>query len=131
MKKDNGNDRINNEMLRILDNFFQIQFQAWKEIAEMQMDFNQKCINACMQQMSTTGKSNGLFTVDTDTAQEYYRNLSENTRQVMEKLFKVECELLECFKNSGDLYKDMPLLMPMIATPEKPAKRAESKPAQA
>lgn len=131
MKKDNGNDRINNEMLRILDNFFQIQFQAWKEIAEMQMDFNQKCINACMQQMSTTGKSNGLFTVDTDTAQEYYRNLSENTRQVMEKLFKVECELLECFKNSGDLYKDMPLLMPMIDAQEKPAKRAESKPAQA
>jgi hypothetical protein len=131
MKKDNGNDRINNEMLRIFDNFFQIQFQAWKELAEMQMDFNQKCINACIQQTSITGKSNGLFTVDTDTALEYYRNLSENTRQVMEKLFKVECELLECFKNSGDLYKDMPLLMPMIAAQEKPAKHAESKPAQA
>ncbi|HEY4654300.1 MAG TPA: hypothetical protein VIH22_07285 [Cyclobacteriaceae bacterium] len=131
MKKGNGKDSFNNDTYKILDNYFQIQFQAWKELAEMQMDFNQKCVSACMQQLSIPNYAKDLFTVDSGMTQEYYRNLSENTRQVMEKLFKVECELLECFKNSGDLYKDMPLLMPAVTGQEKPAKQTESISAQA
>ncbi len=131
MKKGNGKDKDGfNDMYRIFDDYFQIQFQAWKELAEMQMDFNQKCINTCIQQISPTDKMNGLFPVDADTAQEYYSNLSENTRQLMEKLFKVECELLECFKNSGDLYKDMPLFMPASSGQDRQTKHAESKSAQ-
>ena len=131
MKKCNGKESINNDTYKILDNYFQIQFEAWKELAEMQMDFNQKCINACMQKLSVPGNTNDLFSVNSDMTQEYYRKLTDNTRQVMEKLFKVECELLECFKNSGDLYKDMPLLMPVVAAQEKPVKQTESKSAQA
>lgn len=131
MKKGNGKESLNNDTYKILDNYFQIQFEAWKELAEMQMDFNQKCINACMQQLSAPGNTNDLFAVNSDMTQEYYRKLTDNTRQIMEKLFKVECELLECFKNSGDLYKDMPLLIPAVAAQEKPAKhQAESKSTQ-
>jgi hypothetical protein len=131
MKKGNGKESFNNDTYKILDNYFQIQFEAWKELAEMQMDFNQKYINACMQQLSVPGNTNDLFSVNSDMTQEYYRKLADNTRQVMEKLFKVECELLECFKDSGDLYKDMPLLIPAVTGQEKPAKKTESKSAQA
>ena len=130
MKKGNGKESFNNDTYKILDNYFQIQFEAWKELAEMQMDFNQKCINACMQKLSVPGKTNDLFSVNSDVTQEYYKKLSESTQQVMEKLLKVECELLECITKSGDLYKDMPLFIPTVTGQGNPAKHAESKSTQ-
>lgn len=131
MKKGNGRNEFNNEMYRIIDDFFQIQFQAWKELAEIQMDFNQKCINACMQQMTSGRNVNGFFAMDNDTAQEYYKQFTENTRQVMEKLFKVESDLLECLGKSGDLYKTMPAFTTALSAREKPEKQQEARSARA
>jgi hypothetical protein len=111
MKKENSEYRGNGDMYKFLDKCFQTQFRAWKDFAEIQLDFNQKFIDACLQQWKVTNNSNDLFATDTSTAGEYSRVFFDSTREVMEKLFKAECEMLDYLSKSGEMYKDMPLFM--------------------
>jgi len=111
--KEEYSSEFSNATFDAINKYCQVQFQAWKDLAELQVHFAnlwQECLNAYIQRMSTAKNLTDLFAAESGLATEYSAKFSEDIRQLFETLAGTQRELIECFNKSGELYHFFPPL---------------------
>jgi len=105
-----------------INKYYQIQSQAWQDVAELQLHFAnlwQECLNAHFQRISAAKSLTDLLAAESGLVTEYSAKFSEDLRQFLETLSKTQREFMDCFNQSEELYRILPLFKEPATKEEK------------